>query len=75
MCQDFINAKILSSSIVSSLEILYTYSTMYSNNTLEDQERVDDVIFTIKAAAKQLSNMIDDIEENEIANQNLASEK
>lgn len=69
MCQNFnlADAKILSSSIVGSLEILYTYGTMCSNNTLEDQARVADVIFTVKTAAEQLSNMIDDIEENETA--------
>ena len=65
MSKNLVDAKILASSIASSLDVLYTYSVMGSNNTIEDATKISDVIFTIQAAAEKLSETITTIEENQ----------
>lgn len=62
MNKNLTDAKLLSNSIASSLDVLYTYSVMYSNNTLEDAAKISEVIFTIQAAAERLSEMVDELE-------------
>lgn len=63
MSKNLVDAKLLSDSIASSLDVLYTYSVMYSNNTLEDATKINEVIFTIQAAAERLSEIITNEEE------------
>lgn len=62
MNKNFADAKLLSDSIASSLDVLYTYSIMQSNNTLEDATTISRVIFTIQTAAEKLSEMVDELE-------------
>lgn len=63
MNKNLVDAKLLSNSIASSLDVLYTYSVMQSNNTLEDAIKISEVIFTIQAAAERLSEIITNEEE------------
>lgn len=63
MNKNLVDAKLLSNSIASSLDVLYTYSVMQSNNTLEDATKISEVIFTIQAAAERLSEIITNEEE------------
>lgn len=63
MNKNLVDAKLLSNSIASSLDVLYTYSVMQSDNTLEDATKISEVIFTIQAAAERLSEIITNEEE------------
>ena len=63
MNKNLVDAKLLSNSIASSLDVLYTYSVMQSDNTLEDAAKISEVIFTIQAAAERLSEIITNEEE------------
>lgn len=68
MNKNLATAELLSNSIVSSLDILYLYSSMYSNNTLEDATKISCLIFTIQTAAEKLSEMVDELEESQSHN-------
>lgn len=65
MNKNLVDAKLLSNSIASSLDVLYIYSAMYSNNTLEEATKISEVIFTIQTAAERLSEMVDELEESQ----------
>ena len=54
-----IDAKLLADSISDSLNILYKFCVMQSRNTLEEIEMTEGTIFTIKAAAERLSEIMD----------------
>lgn len=60
MCEfTLIDAKLLADSISCSLNILYKFCIMQSRNTLEEIEMTEGTIFTIKAAAERLSEIMD----------------
>lgn len=60
MCEcTLTDAKLLADSISDSLNLLYEFCIMHSGNTLEEIEMVDGSIFTIKAAAEKLSEIME----------------
>lgn len=65
MNKNLVDAKLLSNSIASSLDVLYNYSVMWSNNTLEDANKISKMIFTIQAAAEKLAEIVDELEESQ----------
>lgn len=66
MNKNLATAELLSNSIVSSLDILYLYSSMYSNNTLEDATKISCLIFTIQTAAEKLSEIVEELSNQHI---------
>lgn len=70
MDKNFDDAKLLSSSIVGALDLLYVFRVMWSRDTYEDSERTIGAIFTIRAAAEQLYNIMEKLEEENDHEQN-----
>lgn len=63
MNTNLVEATLLANAVTYSLDILYNYSVMYSDNSIDDKSKIDGLILTIHTAAERLSEIIEKEEE------------